>query len=166
MLTENGIQRIIAICKQHNIIVTVDPKRTNFFSYKGVDIFKPNLKEVRDALNIIADKTDIESLKAIHVDLASKLQHTISLITLSEKGVFYHTTKEGDIISSHVRSIADVSGAGDTVIAVASLVYVATKDVHLMAAMANIAGGLVCEEVGTVAINKIKLLDECKHILS
>jgi rfaE bifunctional protein kinase chain/domain len=165
VLTENGIQQIIAICKQHNIIVTVDPKRTNFFSYKGVDIFKPNLKEVKDALNIIEDKTDVESLKIIHAELASKLQHAISLITLSEKGVFYQTKNDGNIISSHVRSIADVSGAGDTVIAVASLVYAATKDEHLMAAMANIAGGLVCEEVGTVAINKIKLLDECKHLL-
>ena len=166
VLTENGIQQIIAICKQHNIIVTVDPKRTNFFSYKGVDIFKPNLKEVKDALNIIVDKTDTISLKTIHEELAAKLQHAISLITLSEKGVFYQKKNDGNIISSHVRSIADVSGAGDTVIAVASLVYAATKDEHLMAAMANIAGGLVCEEVGTVAINKIKLLDECKHLLS
>ena len=58
-----------------------------------------------------------------------------------------------------------MSGAGDTVIAVASLVYTATKDVALMADMANIAGGLVCEEVGTVAIDKVKLLEECKKIL-
>ncbi|HNJ95802.1 MAG TPA: carbohydrate kinase, partial [Ferruginibacter sp.] len=60
---------------------------------------------------------------------------------------------------------ADVSGAGDTVIAVASLVYAATNDVRLMAEVANIAGGLVCEEVGTVAIDATKLLAECKHLL-
>ena len=70
------------------------------------------------------------------------------------------------IIPSHLRNIADVSGAGDTVIAVASLVYAATKNVHLMAEVANIAGGLVCEEVGTVAINKEKLLHECELLLS
>jgi bifunctional ADP-heptose synthase (sugar kinase/adenylyltransferase) len=64
-----------------------------------------------------------------------------------------------------VRNIADVSGAGDTVIAVASLLYAATKDVDLMAEVANIAGGLVCEEVGTVAINKERLLEECKLLL-
>ncbi len=63
-----------------------------------------------------------------------------------------------NIIPSHLRNIADVSGAGDTVIAVAALVYAATKNVHLMAEVANIAGGLVCEEVGTVAIDKEKLL--------
>ena len=70
------------------------------------------------------------------------------------------------VIPTHIRSIADVSGAGDTVIAVASVVYAATKDVRLMAEMANIAGGLVCEEVGTVAIDRSKLLDECKQLLS
>jgi bifunctional ADP-heptose synthase (sugar kinase/adenylyltransferase) len=79
--------------------------------------------------------------------------------------VFYQTTGHSGIIPSHLRSIADVSGAGDTVIAVASLVYAATKDVRLMAEIANIAGGLVCEEVGTVAINKEKLLLECGLLL-
>jgi rfaE bifunctional protein kinase chain/domain len=166
VLTENSIKRIIALCNQHNIIVTVDPKRKNFFSYAGVSIFKPNLKEVKDALNIISDKVDVEILKDIHLQIAAKLQHKVSLITLSEKGVFYQSGKDGNIISSHVRNVADVSGAGDTVIAVASMVYAATKNVEMMAAMANIAGGLVCEEVGTVAIDKIKLLDECKRLLS
>jgi bifunctional ADP-heptose synthase (sugar kinase/adenylyltransferase) len=70
------------------------------------------------------------------------------------------------LIPSHLRNIADVSGAGDTVIAVAALVYAATKDVHLMAQMANIAGGLVCEEVGTAAINRARLLQECDLLLS
>jgi bifunctional ADP-heptose synthase (sugar kinase/adenylyltransferase) len=65
-----------------------------------------------------------------------------------------------------VRSIADVSGAGDTVIAVASLVYAATKNIELATEMANIAGGLVCEEVGTAAINKTHLLAECKLLLN
>ncbi|MCC7378673.1 MAG: carbohydrate kinase, partial [Chitinophagaceae bacterium] len=88
-----------------------------------------------------------------------------SLITLSEKGVFYQDDKNAAIIPTHIRSIADVSGAGDTVIAVASLVYAATKDARLMSEMSNIAGGLVCEEVGTVAIDKMKLLQECKHLL-
>jgi len=166
VLTENSITQIIDLCKQNNTIITVDPKRKNFFSYIGADIFKPNLKEVKDALNIISDKVDTESLKDIHSQIAAKLQHKISLITLSEKGVFYQSGNDGNVISSHVRNVADVSGAGDTVIAVASIIYTATKDVHLTAAVANIAGGLVCEEVGTVAIDKIKLLDECKRLLS
>lgn len=165
VLTENAIARIIALCRHHNIITTVDPKRKNFFAYKGVDIFKPNLKEVKEGLNILSDEVSVNSLKDIHQQLRDKLHHQVSFITLSEKGVFYNDEHAASLIPTHIRSIADVSGAGDTVIAVASLVYAATKNVHLMADIANIAGGLVCEEVGTVAIDKEKLLEECKQLL-
>jgi rfaE bifunctional protein kinase chain/domain len=165
VLTENGIAKIISLCKHHNILTTVDPKRKNFFAYKGVDIFKPNLKEVKEGLNILSDEISVNSLKDIHLQLQNKLQHKISFITLSEKGVFYNDAATANLIPTHIRNVADVSGAGDTVIAVASLVYAATKDVHLMADVANIAGGLVCEEVGTVAIDKEKLLQECKQLL-
>jgi bifunctional ADP-heptose synthase (sugar kinase/adenylyltransferase) len=89
----------------------------------------------------------------------------VSFITLSEKGVYYQDAGEKALIPTHIRSIADVSGAGDTVIAVASLVFAATRNKRLMAEMANIAGGLVCEEVGTVAIDKARLLEECKKLL-
>jgi rfaE bifunctional protein kinase chain/domain len=166
VLTENVITKIISLCKQHHIVTTVDPKRKNFFAYKGIDIFKPNLKEVQEGLNILSSSANLDVLKDIHLQLQQKLQHKISFVTLSEKGVFYNAENTAAIIPTHIRNIADVSGAGDTVIAVASLVYAATKDVVLMADMANIAGGLVCEEVGTVAIDKVKLLEECKRILT
>lgn len=165
VLTENVIEKIIDLCKKQNILTTVDPKRKNFFAYKNVDIFKPNLKEVKDGLNILQKEISISFLKDIHLLLQEKLDHHISLITLSEKGIFYQQQNDAAIIPTHIRSIADVSGAGDTVIAVASLVYAATKNAKLMAEIANIAGGLVCEEVGTVAINKTKLLEECNNIL-
>lgn len=166
VLTENVIANIISLCKQHHVLTTVDPKRKNFFAYKGVDIFKPNLKEVQEGLNILSSSVSVDALKAIHLQLQEKLEHKISFITLSEKGVFYNAENAAAIIPTHIRNIADVSGAGDTVIAVASLVYAATKDAGLMADIANIAGGLVCEEVGTVAIDKVKLLEECKQILA
>jgi rfaE bifunctional protein kinase chain/domain len=165
VLTENVITAIVALCKEYGVITTVDPKRKNFFTYKGVDVFKPNLKEVKEGLNVLVDEVNEATLQHIHQQLQLQLQHAVSFITLSEKGVFYSNDKQGHIIPSHIRSIADVSGAGDTVIAVASLTYAATKDVHLMAAVANIAGGLVCEEVGTVAIKKDRLLKECKLLL-
>lgn len=165
ILTERVITKIIALCKQKNIVTTVDPKRKNFFTYKGVDIFKPNLKEVKEGLNLLIEEVDLPTLQNIHELLAEKLDHHISFITLSEKGVFYQHQKDANILSSHVRNISDVSGAGDTVIAVASLIYAVTKNVNLMAQIANIAGGLVCEEVGTVAINKNKLINECKILL-
>ena len=91
--------------------------------------------------------------------------HKISLITLSEKGIFFRSEDYSDIIPAHIRNIADVSGAGDTVIAVASLVYAASKDIFLTAEIANLAGGIVCEDVGTAAIQKEKLFDECIGLL-
>ncbi len=165
LLTENLITQLIKLCKEHNVVTTVDPKRKNFLSFKGVTIFKPNLKEVKEGLNLLTDAIDLFSLKEMHKVLQQHLHHDISFITLSEKGVFYQQGDDVKIIPTHIRNIADVSGAGDTVIAVASLVYAATKDIHLAAEMANIAGGLVCEEVGTAAINKEKLLQECELLL-
>ena len=165
VLTENVIGKIISLCHKNKILTAVDPKRKNFLSYEGVDIFKPNFKEVKDGLNILTDAVNLSVLKDMHLLLQDKLKHKISLITLSEKGVFYQQDNDAGIIPTHIRSIADVSGAGDTVIAVASLVFAATGDAKLMAEMANIAGGLVCEEVGTVAIAKDKLLGECKRLI-
>jgi rfaE bifunctional protein kinase chain/domain len=166
VLTEGIIKSVISTCRKAGVLTAVDPKRKNFFEYRHVDLFKPNLKEIREALNIIHAEAELMTLQNIHMELKNLLDHNISFITLSEKGVFYQNPKTSAIIPSHIRNIADVSGAGDTVIAVASLIYAATQNVHLMAEIANIAGGLVCEEVGTVAIDKNKLLHECELLLS
>jgi len=165
VLKESLIRSLIDLCRKEGVITAVDPKRKNFFTYKQVDIFKPNLKEVKEGLNIIKDGVSKESLDQIHEALNKHLSHAISFITLSERGVYYSDGKNSRIIPSHRRNIADVSGAGDTVIAVASLVYAATRDIDLMGEIANIAGGLVCEDVGTVAINREKLLHECTVLL-
>lgn len=166
VLTKRVISEIIRLCKAHQVITTVDPKRSNFFEYRAVDIFKPNLLEARQGLNLLSESVTPEFMQHIHKLLKGELAHNISFITLSEKGVFYQEGEKSRIIPTHVRTIADVSGAGDTVIAVASVLYAATRDVNLMAEVANIAGGLVCEDVGTVAISKDRLLKECKFLLS
>lgn len=166
VLTENVIEQIIGLCKKNKILTAVDPKRKNFFSYIGVDIFKPNLKEVKEGLNILHDEINISVLKDMHLLLQDKLKHRISLITLSEKGIFYQAEDKAEVISTHIRNIADVSGAGDTVIAIAALVFASTGNAKLMAEMANVAGGLVCEEVGTVAIDKGRFIEECKKLLT
>lgn len=160
VLKENVIEKIIRHCKSLGIVIAVDPKLHHFLAYKGVDIFKPNLKEVREGLHLSLPDVDQQSMDKVHALLQQHLQHTISLVTLSEKGVYVNDGRESKIIPSHRRNIADVSGAGDTVIAVAAMVYAITKDANVMAAWSNIAGGLVCEEVGVVPINKEKLLKE------
>lgn len=166
VLTEEVIKNIIALCNTHNIICTADPKRKNFFAFKNVTLFKPNLKEVKESLHILSEEVNEKMLSAIHQQLKEKLHHSISLITLSDKGIFYENETDSKIIPSHLRNVADVSGAGDTVIAVASLIYTATKNIHLTAEIANIAGGMVCEVVGTATIDKQNLLEECKQLLT
>ncbi len=166
VLTEKLIGKVISLCKQAGVITAVDPKRKNFFSYKGADIFKPNLKEVKEGLHLLVERPELHVLQNVHAELQNILDHQISFITLSDQGVFYQQNGRAHIIPSHLRNISDVSGAGDTVIAVAALVYAATKNIHLMGEMANIAGGLVCEEVGTVAVDREKLLHECELLLS
>ncbi|MFM7838710.1 MAG: bifunctional heptose 7-phosphate kinase/heptose 1-phosphate adenyltransferase [Chitinophagaceae bacterium] len=165
VLTESVIKAVVDLCKINGVITAVDPKRRSFFSFTQVDVFKPNLKEIREALHLIAEPPTLETLSRMHQQLQERLQHQVSLITLSELGLFYQQNKEAHIISSHYRNIADVSGAGDTVIAVAALVYSLTRDARLMAGMANIAGGIVCETVGTAPIDKKRFLDECKTLL-
>lgn len=160
VLKKNVIEKIITHCKHVGVFTAVDPKQTNFLSYQSVDLFKPNLKEVKEALGIAIPAVKASALKDIHTQLKQTLNHHITFITLSEAGVFFQENKMSKLLPAHVRRISDVSGAGDTVIAVATLFYVLTKDMELSAEMANLAGGLVCEEVGVVPINKAKLLQE------
>jgi rfaE bifunctional protein kinase chain/domain len=165
ILTKNIIANTISICNDNNVISAVDPKRKNFFCYQKATLFKPNLAEVYAALNLLPEIISEDSLSNIHLQLKEKLDHSISLVTLSEKGIFYQQDNLKSLVPSHRRNITDVSGAGDTVIAVAALVYAATQNIELTAKMANIAGGMVCEEVGTVAIQKERLLQECKKLI-
>ncbi len=164
VLKENVIHRLVAHCREIGIITTVDPKYKNFLAYKGVTVFKPNLKEVREGLGLNLDDLNTESLNSVHIALKKELNHQVTFITLSEKGVYFSNGNSA-VIPSHVRDIKDVSGAGDTVIATASIVYALTKNAAVMAAVSNIAGGLVCEHVGVVPIDKQELLTECERII-
>jgi len=165
VLKENIINRITEHCNEIGIITAVDPKKKNFLSYKNVTIFKPNLKEVREGLYLPVNPVDETTLNEVHERLQEALHHKITFITLSEKGVYTNNGTEQHIFPSHIRNIADVSGAGDTVIATASMVYALTGDASLMAQVSNIAGGLVCEEVGVVPVNKKLLEAESRQLL-
>lgn len=164
VLKENVIQRTIAHCKEIGMVVAVDPKKKNFLSYKNVTIFKPNLKEVREGLHMPLYVVNKEEMDKVHYELKKALDHEITFVTLSEKGVYY-SNSVSEIIPSHLRTVADVSGAGDTVIATASMVYALTKDPVLMSEISNIAGGLVCEDVGVVPIDRKRLEEESIRLL-
>ncbi|XZF14035.1 bifunctional heptose 7-phosphate kinase/heptose 1-phosphate adenyltransferase [Chitinophagaceae bacterium MMS25-I14] len=165
VLKENVIRRITEHCNEIGIITAVDPKKKNFLAYRNVTIFKPNLKEVREGLHLPIHQVTAEELNEAHAVLKNSLGHQVTFITLSEKGVFYNDSSKDEIIPSHIRNIADVSGAGDTVIATASLIYALTRDARLMSSVSNIAGGLVCEQVGVVPINREQLLIEAENLV-
>lgn len=165
VLTKEIIEAVIAYCNQKGIPTAVDPKQKNFLAYKNCTLFKPNLKEVKEGLKIEVPTIDLAHMQQVHQALHAALNHTISFITLSEHGVYYAQKDKQQLIPTHIRNIADVSGAGDTVIAVASLVYAYSKDMALAAEIANIAGGLVCELVGTAPIDKNVLATEVKKLL-
>ena len=166
VLTENVIKEVIYMANQHNIPVAVDPKKKNFLAYKDVTFFKPNLKELKEGIGINSKEDSIDDIiKAIDI-LHEKLNCKFIMTTLSEKGVIIkdYTSNIYHHIPAHLRKIADVSGAGDTVLSVAMLCLVCNQDAHTIAAISNLAGGLVCEELGAVPINKARLIEESKKI--
>ena len=155
--------------KEFDIPVVIDPKKENFMHYKDVTLFKPNLKEIKDGLNTDFDENNDADIEINVAKLQDELNADMVLNTLSEKGVFISWRIDGGyesmLIPAHVRNIADVSGAGDTVISVAALCVSQKLEPPIMAAISNLAGGLVCEEVGVVSIDKGKLLNEINNIL-
>ena len=163
LLSASLIEQVIRTCRTLGIITAVDPKRKNFFAYRGVDLFKPNWREVTDALQFSGAPT-LERLRSAHQQLHDQLQQTVSLITLSERGVFFQQADQAEWLPGFTRSVVDVSGAGDTVIAVAASAYALTRDAFSMANLANLAGGLVCETVGTSPINVDLLREEAARL--
>ncbi|MEN9304472.1 MAG: hypothetical protein RL264_2901 [Bacteroidota bacterium] len=162
LLTEKLIESVIQFAKENHIPIAVDPKKKHFLNYRGVSLFKPNLKELQEGLSLSIDPKSKSSLKNAVVELQTKLNNELTLLTLSENGVAIASKEDLVHFPAHVRSIADVSGAGDTVIAVATLTLVSGGSLEQIAAYSNLAGGLVCEQSGVVSINKNQLLSEIK----
>jgi rfaE bifunctional protein kinase chain/domain len=160
VLTEKVIATVIAWAKEKNIPTTVDPKKDNFFEYKSVSLFKPNLKELKEGLKLEFEKSNIDALKHAIIQLEEQLGNDVTLVTLSEQGVISKDAKGFHHEPAHPREIMDVSGAGDTVIAVASLALAAGAESTDIASLSNLAGGLVCEKVGVVPVDKPTLLNE------
>lgn len=166
VLTETLIKDVIAIANERNIPIGVDPKKKNFLAYQNATFFKPNLKELKEGIGIASKDDSIdEILKSVDA-LHDKLNCRYIMTTLSERGVLIkdYETDTYHHIPAHLRKIADVSGAGDTVLSVAMLCLVCNQNAYNIAALSNLAGGLVCEEVGAVPINKEYLLKESLKI--
>ena len=162
-LTTEVIQAVTATCREKGIKTTVDPKFRNFNAYKGVDLFKPNLKEMREGLGMAIHKSSDASIEQAVQRMHEHLQPAVSMVTLSERGVCFYapdTNVSYQRIPAFEREITDVSGAGDAVIAVASVLLALDVPIWQIAAVANLAGGLVCEKVGVVTVEKERLVSE------
>ncbi|MGK0364281.1 MAG: rfaE bifunctional protein kinase chain/domain [Saprospiraceae bacterium] len=164
VLTRSLIKKVTDIALNKGIPTAVDPKKKNFWSYKNVNLFKPNLKEIRESLSMDIQANET-SLEAVGLQIQKRLKNEYSLITLSERGLFFNDKKNSKIIPARPRQIRDVCGAGDTVIAVAACGLGLGLKMKDIAILANLAGGQVCEKVGVHPLNKDQLKEEYSDLL-
>ena len=158
VLTPGFIKRIINLANEKNVLITVDPKFNNFFEYKNVTVFKPNRKEAEDIL-AVKIKTDTDITKAGST-LLEKLNAKNVLLTLGAEGIaVFEQGKSEKRMPTKARKVADVSGAGDTVIATLTMALAAGADIFEASYLANYAAGIVCGEVGIVPIEAEKLFN-------
>ena len=162
VLTRDMIRGAIELATRHQKIITVDPKFHNFFEYQKATVFKPNRKETEEALGVrLISQQDVEKAGKT---LLQRLSADNVLMTLGEKGMaLFERSGAVSFVPTHARHVADVSGAGDTVIATLTVALAAGASVKEAAALANVAGGIVCGEVGIVPIQKEDLCEAVIH---
>lgn len=161
VFSEELIRFLIEEAQKQQISVLVDPKKRNFYNFKNVQLFKPNFKEFTEGIGRSCKKDDAESLFVLAKEFMQSQQIDVVMITLSEQGIFIANKDRYVKIPTQVRHVADVSGAGDTVISTAAVCQVLGFPMDEIARISNIAGGIVCEQPGVVTIEKEQLL---KHI--
>lgn len=158
------IQQVVEKANAHSIPVLVDPKKRNFSDFKGVTLFKPNLKELKEGLKIDLEPSNLAEVETACIQLSNHLDAKGILLTLSEHGMALWSDGRFHYQPAMPRDIADVSGAGDTVIALATACLAAGCSNQTTLQLANLAGGLVCEYSGVVPVDKKRLLAEAKEM--
>ena len=160
-ITPAVIEAVVHFAQQHQIPTMVDPKKRNFLHYKNVTLFKPNFKELVEGAKIDhLSKNKPEEINKAAIELQKRLGAQYLMVTLSEHGVLITDGNRYFHMPAQKREIADVSGAGDTVISVASLLLCSGVPMENLATISNIAGGLVCEKPGVVLIDREQLFEE------
>ncbi len=154
VLNASIIEKSVALANKLGIPTVVDPKKRNFLVYKNVTLFKPNLKELREGLKLDVSASDQNQVAAAVESLKAKLHAKGILVTLSEHGAYIDFENQKIKLPAHMREIADVSGAGDTVVSIAAVCVALKLDPKLIVSLSNLGGGLVCQHVGVVPIDK------------
>ena len=166
VLTAKVIAKVIEIANTKNIPTIVDPKKQNFLAYKNCTIFKPNLAEIKAGMNIDLNTDNNQEIEKAAADLRELLNAKGVLLTLSGRGICINTKENFTHTPAFKRNIIDVSGAGDTVVSVAALCLASNMDFNNLSLLSSLAGGMVCEELGVVPIQKEKLLIEAKKSIT
>jgi D-glycero-beta-D-manno-heptose-7-phosphate kinase len=156
LLSQGLIDHITKECQKKGIFTAVDPKFKNFLSYKSVDFFKPNLKEISSVLNINISPF-LDDLEYATDMLNKELNFTNIFITLGDKGIYYSNGTKSEMIPTKKKNIVDVSGAGDVVISAATLLFLSGNEIDTIAEISNIAGGLACDSLGVATVSKEQL---------
>ncbi len=166
VITPNIISRVVRLARELRIPVLVDPKFRNFNRYMDVTLFKPNFKELINGVETDLEKGDFEKIAEVAEQFRRKQNHQIVMVTLSDKGILVAEEGTHHHLPAQVRDITDVSGAGDTVVALSALCYSAGLTPPQIASVANLAGGQVCERSGVVPVEHNLLLEECKKLFT
>jgi rfaE bifunctional protein kinase chain/domain len=159
VLTDRSISGLLDLANRYRLRVVVDPKRDNFWAYRGVDLFKPNLREMRQQLDFPL-RPELGDLDRAAAECFSRLACRAVMITLSEHGIYTHDGQQSAIHPTRARRIIDVSGAGDTVISVAAGGVGAGMSTGTIARLANLAGAQVIAKPGVIAVDREELAAE------
>jgi rfaE bifunctional protein kinase chain/domain len=165
VLTKKVIREIIDKCNELNIPTLVDPKIKNYWEYKNVSLFKPNLKELNNNAESEILATDLKRISLEVKKQRLKLNAKEIIVTLSENGIFFQNEKIEFHLPVYVKDIVDVSGAGDCVIAILALVYQSKLSKQQLISLANICGGLACEKVGVANLEKEKIIEQANRLI-
>ncbi|MDZ4707114.1 MAG: bifunctional ADP-heptose synthase [Saprospiraceae bacterium] len=157
MMNSTIIARLNQLTASSGIPVVVDPKKNHFFAYTGCTLFKPNFKECAQQMPF-SIKPELESLQEADRYLRALLKNKYTMITLAEHGIFISDGQKSLIVPTEIRKVSDVSGAGDTVTAIATFGVIQALSLESIASLANIAAGLVCSKPGVYAIRKEELI--------
>jgi rfaE bifunctional protein kinase chain/domain len=157
VVAKSLIEQLVDLGEKHKKIITADPKFDNFFEYRGTTVFKPNSKELEAAMGV--KLVDDNAVEEVGKRLMKRVKAKNVLLTRGEKGMTLFEERGATThIPAKTRKVADVSGAGDTVISTITVALASGATVMEATSLANYAGGVVCGEVGIVPITRDALL--------
>ena len=149
--------RIISLAKLKGIPCFVAPKPKNAISFAGADLILPNQKEAWEIAGIISHE-----LRDLFEEIKTKMGYKSVMITLGEKGIAVRENGEIFIAPTRVQQVADVTGAGDTVLAATTLGIVSGLSLKECAHIANYAAGIVIEKIGAATASPTELIERIK----